>query len=60
MVGCALWSGATCDMLPRFEANAVWDRVAGGQLTLFMAVPTVYTKLIAAWDAASRLGAGRS
>jgi malonyl-CoA/methylmalonyl-CoA synthetase len=53
VVGCALWSGATCDMLPRFDANAVWDRIAGGQLTLFMAVPTVYTKLIAAWDAAS-------
>ena len=53
VVGSALWSGATCDMLPRFEANAVWDRIAAGQLTLFMAVPTVYTKLIAAWDAAS-------
>ncbi len=53
VVGCALWSGATCDMLPRFDANAVWDRIAGGQLTLFMAVPTVYTKLIAARDAAS-------
>jgi malonyl-CoA/methylmalonyl-CoA synthetase len=53
VVGCALWSGAICDMLPRFEANAVWDRIAGGQLTLFMSVPTVYTKLIAAWDAAS-------
>ena len=53
VVGCALWSGAACDMLPCFEANAVWDRIAGGELTLFMAVPTVYTKLIAAWDAAS-------
>jgi malonyl-CoA/methylmalonyl-CoA synthetase len=54
VVGCALWSGATCEMLPRFDANAVWDRIAGGEPTLFMAVPTVYTKLIAAWDAASR------
>jgi malonyl-CoA/methylmalonyl-CoA synthetase len=53
VVGCALWSGAICEMLPRFDANAVWDRIAGGELTLFMAVPTVYTKLIAAWDAAS-------
>jgi malonyl-CoA/methylmalonyl-CoA synthetase len=53
VVGCALWSGATCEMLPRFDANAVWDRIAGGELTLFMAVPTVYTKLIATWDAAS-------
>jgi malonyl-CoA/methylmalonyl-CoA synthetase len=53
VVGCALWSGATCEMLARFDANAVWDRIAGGELTLFMAVPTVYTKLIGAWDAAS-------
>ena len=52
VVGCALWSGATCDMLQRFDAVAVWDRIAGGGLTLFMAVPTVYSKLIAAWDAA--------
>ncbi len=53
VVCCALWSGATCHMLPRFDANAVWDCIAGGQVTLFMAVPTVYAKLIAAWDAAS-------
>jgi malonyl-CoA/methylmalonyl-CoA synthetase len=53
VVGCALWSGASCEMLPRFDADAVWDRIAGGGLTLFMAVPTVYSKLIAAWEAAS-------
>ena len=53
VVGCALWSGATCEMLPRFDANAVWEHIAGGSLTLFMAVPTVYVKLVAAWDAAS-------
>jgi malonyl-CoA/methylmalonyl-CoA synthetase len=53
VVGCALWSGAVCEMLPRFDAGAVWDRIAGGKLTLFMAVPTVYSKLIAVWEAAS-------
>jgi len=53
VVGCALWSGAACEMLPRFDANVVWDRIAGGSVTLFMAVPTVYTKLIAAWETAS-------
>jgi malonyl-CoA/methylmalonyl-CoA synthetase len=53
VVSCALWSGATCQMLPRFDANAVWDGIAGGSVTLFMAVPTVYVKLIAAWDKAS-------
>jgi malonyl-CoA/methylmalonyl-CoA synthetase len=53
VVCCALWSGATCQMLPRFDAQAVWECIAGGAITLFMAVPTVYAKLIAAWDAAS-------
>jgi malonyl-CoA/methylmalonyl-CoA synthetase len=52
VVSCALWSGATCEMLPRFDANAVWECIASGSMTLFMAVPTVYVKLIAAWDAA--------
>jgi malonyl-CoA/methylmalonyl-CoA synthetase len=49
---CALWAGARCDMLPRFEADRVWSRLASGDLTLFMAVPTIYNRLIAAWDAA--------
>ena len=49
---CALWAGARCEMLPKFDAARVWSRLAGGDLTLFMAVPTIYTKLIAAWDAA--------
>jgi malonyl-CoA/methylmalonyl-CoA synthetase len=53
VVGCALWSGASCDMLPRFDAAAVWDRIEAGRLTLFMAVPTVYARLIAAWEAAA-------
>lgn len=53
VLSCALWSGATCDMLPRFDANVIWDRVANGRVTVFMAVPTVYHKLIAAWEAAS-------
>jgi malonyl-CoA/methylmalonyl-CoA synthetase len=53
VVSCALWSGATCEMLPRFDASEVLQRIASGLLTLFMAVPTVYTKLIAAWEAAS-------
>ena len=52
VVSCALWSGATCEMLPRFDANAVWERISSGRITLFMAVPTIYMKLIAAWEAA--------
>jgi malonyl-CoA/methylmalonyl-CoA synthetase len=53
VVSCALRSGAVCEMLPHFDANAVWERIASGELTLFMAVPTIYVRLIAAWEAAS-------
>jgi malonyl-CoA/methylmalonyl-CoA synthetase len=53
VLSCALWSGAACEMLPRFDAAAVLQRIASGSLTLFMAVPTVYAKLIAAWEAAT-------
>ncbi len=50
---CALWAGAECHMLSKFDAEAVWDRVAEANLTLFMAVPTIYAKLIAAWEKAA-------
>jgi malonyl-CoA/methylmalonyl-CoA synthetase len=50
VLSCALWSGATCEILPRFDADAVWDRIESGSVTLFMAVPTIYVKLIAAWE----------
>ena len=49
---CALWSGARCHMLPQFDALETWAWIARGDLTLFMAVPTIYHKLIAAWEAA--------
>jgi malonyl-CoA/methylmalonyl-CoA synthetase len=53
VLACALWAGAVCEMMPRFDAAETWARIATGQLTLFMAVPTVYRRLIAAWDAPS-------
>jgi malonyl-CoA/methylmalonyl-CoA synthetase len=49
---CALWSGAVCEVLPRFDAEETWRVIESGRLTLFMAVPTVYSRLIAAYDAA--------
>jgi len=52
VVACALWSGAACEILPRFDAAAAWRVIESGRLTLFMAVPTVYARLIAAWEAA--------
>ena len=49
---CALWSGAACQILPAFDAQEVWARLGRGDLTLYMAVPTLYRRLIDAWEAA--------
>lgn len=48
---CALWSGAVCQILAKFEPAEVWERMARGDMTLYMAVPTLYGRLIAAWEA---------
>eukprot|EP01127_Copromyxa_protea_P017070 TRINITY_DN5168_c0_g1_i1.p1 TRINITY_DN5168_c0_g1~~TRINITY_DN5168_c0_g1_i1.p1 ORF type:complete len:332 (-),score=62.76 TRINITY_DN5168_c0_g1_i1:21-1016(-) len=46
---CSLWAGATCEMMT-FNAKAVWERfMKEPPLTLFMAVPTIYVKLIEAY-----------
>src|SRR5207248_2868665 len=51
---CALWSGAVCELETEFDAARVWRRFQRGGVTLFMAVPTMYHRLIATWEAASR------
>ena len=48
----ALWAGAKCEILPKFDAEEIWRRFVNGNATLFMAVPTIYVKLIEAWEAA--------
>lgn len=50
---CALWSGALVDVFTRFDADAVLPRVAAGDYTLFMAVPTIYAKLATLLDSES-------
>jgi malonyl-CoA/methylmalonyl-CoA synthetase len=52
-LGCTLAVRATCELQPEFDAAAVWDRLASGEITVFTAVPTIYTRLIASWDAAA-------
>ena len=51
---CALWAGAVCEILPCFDGEAVWSRFVHSDLTLFMAVPTIYVKLIGVWEKATR------
>ena len=51
-LGSALAVRATCEILPAFDAERVWDRLASGEITVFTAVPTIYNRLIASWNAA--------
>ena len=50
VISCALWSGATCEFLPQFTAEGVLNVFKKGEINLFMAVPTIYFKLIAHID----------
>ncbi|MDQ3294773.1 MAG: acyl-CoA synthetase, partial [Actinomycetota bacterium] len=52
VVLCAMAAGATLEAPGGFEADAVWDRLASGDVTIFMAVPTVYARLVEAHDGA--------
>ncbi len=53
VVSCALWAGAKCEMLQKFDAKQAWSAFSRGNITMFMAVPTVYSKLVAEWESAS-------
>ena len=46
----SLTVGAQHRVLFPFSADKTWEQFAGGDITLFMAVPTMYTKLIDAWE----------
>ena len=50
---CALWNGAICEFLPKFNVAQVWHKFAEGNINVFMAVPTIYNRLITFWDQAS-------
>jgi malonyl-CoA/methylmalonyl-CoA synthetase len=50
IVGCALWSGACCEFLPQFSAESLFEAFKKGRINVFMAVPTIYFKLIGHWE----------
>ncbi|XP_071957423.1 malonate--CoA ligase ACSF3, mitochondrial-like [Antedon mediterranea] len=50
---CPLWCGATCVMLSEFNADKVWSYLLGeteSKINVFMAVPTIYAKLLQAYN----------
>ena len=47
---CPLWSGACVEFLPKFNPEEIFEKFCKGEVNLFMAVPTIYFKLIAYWN----------
>ena len=47
VLSCALWCGATVHAMPKLDLARLCEQVARGTYTVFMAVPTIYVKLIA-------------
>lgn len=50
---CALRVGAVVEFLPSFDASIVWSRFIDGLTTVFMAVPTIYNRLIRDFEEAA-------
>jgi malonyl-CoA/methylmalonyl-CoA synthetase len=50
VVACALWAGAAVEFLPNYSEEAVFKAFSFRKINLFMAVPTIYFKLIAYWE----------
>jgi malonyl-CoA/methylmalonyl-CoA synthetase len=53
VVSCSLYAGATCYFTESFSAEEVFQWLTSDKLTVFMAVPTIYYKLINYWETLS-------
>ena len=51
VLSCALWAGATVHVMPTLALDELCQQVANDTYSLFMAVPTIYVKLIDHLDA---------
>ena len=46
VVCCSMWVGATCTFIPNFSPKNIFDLFGGNAINVFMAVPTIYFKLM--------------
>jgi malonyl-CoA/methylmalonyl-CoA synthetase len=56
---CGLWSGAEVHLFPKFDLPTILARVAAREYSVFMAVPTIYVKLIQYLETLSKQDRGR-
>lgn len=50
ILSCGLWAGATVHLFAKFDIPRITEQVASGTYNVFMAVPTIYIKLIQYFD----------
>lgn len=50
VVCCSMAAGATCEFVNSFSAPAIYAMFKEGKINVFMAVPTIYYKLITHWE----------
>ena len=53
VIGCSLWAGACCEFISQFSAQGVFNIFNKQEVNVFMAVPTIYFKLITHWESLS-------
>jgi malonyl-CoA/methylmalonyl-CoA synthetase len=46
VVSCSLWAGASCEFMPNFSEKGIFDLITEARINVFMAVPTIYFKLM--------------
>ena len=46
ILSCGLWAGATVHLFARFDIPKISEQIVAGTYNVFMAVPTIYVKLI--------------
>jgi malonyl-CoA/methylmalonyl-CoA synthetase len=54
VIGCSMWVGACCEFIPTFSPDVVFKVFGRQQVNVFMAVPTIYFKLMAYWETLSK------
>lgn len=50
ILSCGLWAGATVHLFAKFDIPKITQEVTAGTYNVFMAVPTIYVKLIQYFD----------
>ncbi|MEY3920887.1 MAG: hypothetical protein RL634_648 [Bacteroidota bacterium] len=50
VIGCSMLAGATCEFIPNFSAEKIFTLFLENRINVFMAVPTIYYKLITYWE----------